>query len=39
MKNFLNDYPKQAKHGYVITMGKNNEKLADNITAVPWFNL
>lgn len=39
LKSFLESYPKQAKQGYVITTGNNNEKISDNITAVPWFNL
>ena len=39
LKNFLNDYGKIAKHGYVITMADRKEVLADNITAVPWFYL
>ncbi|MFH1309973.1 MAG: ATP-binding protein [Candidatus Omnitrophota bacterium] len=37
LKNFLNDYKKRAKHGYVITMGGKKELLAENITAIPWF--
>ena len=37
LKNFLNDYKDMAKHGYVITMGERKEKIADNITAIPWF--
>lgn len=39
LKNFLSDYSKLAKHGYVITMGDKKELLADNITAIPWFYL
>ncbi|MFC1496028.1 ATP-binding protein [Candidatus Margulisiibacteriota bacterium] len=34
--NFLDDYPKVAKKGYVITMGSRPEKLTDKITLVPW---
>ena len=37
LKIFLEDYKKVAKHGYVITMGGQQEKLAENITAIPWF--
>ncbi|MEA2065416.1 MAG: ATP-binding protein [Patescibacteria group bacterium] len=37
LKSFLNDYKDIAKQGYVITMGERKEKLADNITAIPWF--
>lgn len=37
LKIFLEDYKKIAKHGYVITMGEKKEKLAENITAIPWF--
>jgi len=37
LKNFLSDYHKIAKHGYVITMGNRKERLAENIIAVPWF--
>lgn len=39
LKSFLNSYPGVAKVGYVITIGENNEKITDNITAVPWFNI
>ncbi|MBI2411555.1 MAG: ATP-binding protein [Candidatus Kerfeldbacteria bacterium] len=39
LKIFLNDYPKQAQEGYVITMGERKEKLAENITAIPWSEL
>lgn len=39
LKIFLTDYKKSAKHGYVITMGERKEKLAENITALPWFYL
>ncbi len=39
LKSFLADYKKSAKHGYVITMGERKEKLAENITALPWFYL
>ena len=37
LKNFLSDYKKIAKHGFVVTMGEKKEVLADNITAIPWF--
>lgn len=36
LKNFLSDYNKMAKTGYVITMGGKKEMLANNIMAVPW---
>lgn len=36
LSNFLADYGKLARHGYVITMGNAPEWLADNITALPW---
>jgi predicted AAA+ superfamily ATPase len=39
LKNFLHDYKKQASVGYVITMGERKEKIADNIIALPWFDL
>lgn len=39
LKNFLDDYRKIAKHGYVIKMGGKKELLAENITAIPWFSL
>lgn len=39
LKNFLNDYPKAAKKGYVITMGGRREMLSDNIISIPWFDL
>jgi len=39
LKIFLKDYGKVAKHGFVITMGDRKEKLAENITALPWFYL
>lgn len=37
LKIFLNDYKKVADYGYVITMGNRKEKIAENITALPWF--
>lgn len=37
LNNFLADYKKLAKIGYVITMGERKEKLAENILALPWF--
>lgn len=37
LKAFLNDYNNIAKQGFVITMGEKKEKIAENITAVPWF--
>lgn len=37
LKNFLSDYKDRAKQGYVITMGKRKEKLAENIIVLPWF--
>lgn len=39
LRNFLSDYSKIAKHGYVITMSGRKEALAGNITAIPWFDL
>src|SRR3989339_1351011 len=39
LKNFLADYKPLAKHGFVITMGNKKEKIAENITALPWQNL
>jgi len=39
LKSFLNDYPKIAKKGYVITMGGRKEMLSDNIISIPWFYL
>lgn len=37
LKNFLDDYKGLARRGYVVTMGKRKEKLAENIVAIPWF--
>ncbi|MCK5459583.1 ATP-binding protein [Candidatus Parcubacteria bacterium] len=37
LKSFLSDYKNVAKQGYVITMGERKEKIADNITTIPWF--
>jgi len=37
--SFMDEYKEKIKEGYVITMGKYNEKITDNITAVPWFNI
>lgn len=37
LRIFLEDYKNIAKQGYVITMGQRKEKLAENITAIPWF--
>ncbi|MBI2427034.1 MAG: ATP-binding protein [Candidatus Kerfeldbacteria bacterium] len=39
LKNFLIDYRRVAKEGYVITLGKRREKIAKNITAIPWSEL
>lgn len=39
LRNFLSDYSKIAKYGYVITMSGRKEVLAGNITAIPWFDL
>ncbi|MFH0763666.1 MAG: ATP-binding protein [Candidatus Omnitrophota bacterium] len=39
LRNFLSDYSKKAKHGYVVTMGGKKEAITDNITAIPWFYL
>lgn len=39
LKIFLDDYSAVAGHGYVITMGERREKLAENITAIPWHDL
>ncbi|MBI5798736.1 MAG: ATP-binding protein [Candidatus Yonathbacteria bacterium] len=39
LKNFLVDYKNIATEGYVITLGDKKEKLAENITALPWFHL
>ena len=39
LRNFLDEYKSTAKQGYVITMGKRKEKLADNIIAIPWCQL
>lgn len=36
LKNFLKEYSKIAKMGYVITAGERKEKLAENIIALPW---
>lgn len=36
LKIFLQDYRRIAPQGYVITQGDRKEKLADNITALPW---
>jgi len=37
LKSFLSTHKDAAKQGYVVTMGKRKEKLANNITAIPWF--
>lgn len=37
--SFMDEYKEKATKGYVITMGKHNEKITDDITAVPWFNI
>lgn len=39
LKNFLRDYSDKASRGYVITFGGKKEKLAENIIALPWFEL
>jgi predicted AAA+ superfamily ATPase len=39
LKIFLDDHKAVARHGYVITTGAKKEKIADNITAIPWASL
>lgn len=39
LKSFLEEYKSKAREGYVVTMGERKEKLAKNITAIPWFYL
>ncbi len=34
--NFLAEYPEASNTGYVITQGRNTERVAENIVAVPW---
>lgn len=36
LTNFLAEYKKVARHGYVITMGDFPEALSENITVLPW---
>jgi predicted AAA+ superfamily ATPase len=36
LANFLADYPKVAKMGYVIFQGDLPEQVTENIAAVPW---
>lgn len=37
LRIFLSDYSQTAKQGFVITMGDKKEKIAENITVIPWF--
>lgn len=39
LRNFLEDFPDVAKEGFVVTLGDHPEKLAENITAIPWNHL
>lgn len=39
LRNFLDDYPGLAKHGYVVFMGSRKEQMSSNITAIPWQEL
>jgi predicted AAA+ superfamily ATPase len=39
LMTFLDDYAGVAKHGFVVFMGSAPEKLAPNITAIPWHML
>jgi hypothetical protein len=39
LRSFMAEYPGLAKEAYVVTQGRQNEKVGDRITAVPWFNL
>ncbi len=39
LKIFLQDYASLADHGYVIANLNRPEKIADNITAIPWQDL
>lgn len=34
--SFLDTYPRLARHGWVVTMGGEPERLDDRITAIPW---
>jgi uncharacterized protein len=36
LRNFLEEYSAVAKEGFVVTLGTQPEKLAENITAIPW---
>lgn len=39
LRIFLEDYKNLVKRGYVITMGEREERLTENIIAIPWFKL
>ena len=36
LNNFIEEYHKIAKQGYVITLGDKVEKITDKIIAIPW---
>jgi predicted AAA+ superfamily ATPase len=39
LKIFLDDYNTKTKQGYVVFMGERREKITENITAIPWFQI
>jgi predicted AAA+ superfamily ATPase len=39
LKLFLETYPKQARRGFVVCRCRAPRRLADNIEAIPWWNL
>ncbi len=34
---FLDEHPKQAKHGYIVCRCSRRAQIHDKITALPWF--
>jgi predicted AAA+ superfamily ATPase len=39
LQTFLNEYDKKSSKGYLIFPGERPRKMAENIMALPWFNL
>jgi len=39
LQTFLNEYDKKSSYGYLIFPGERPRKMAENIMALPWFNL
>ncbi len=36
LRSFISEYGSKVRQAYVVTMGRNPEKMDDKITAIPW---